>query len=76
MEQPRNRAPLLRAHQMVGHLRCSLGDSSSEKTAAKTYTNKHGQTATMNTENIAKLDLLGHRAVGLHGPDVACFWSS
>lgn len=40
-------------HTTVGKIRVSLVDSTSEP-AAKTYTNKHGQTATMNTENIAR----------------------
>ena len=36
----------------------SLVDSTSEP-APKTYTNKHGQTATMNTANIGRRDSLG-----------------
>lgn len=55
------------SHSMVNDLRRSLEDSSSEKRQAnadrrpeeerserRTYTNKHGQTRTMNTENIGK----------------------
>lgn len=42
-------------HQMVGHLRSSLDDSSSEKTA-RTYTTKHGTTSTMNTEKIGRVE--------------------
>lgn len=41
-------------HVFVGDMRRSLVTNTSEKSAAKTYTNKHGQTATMNTENIGK----------------------
>jgi hypothetical protein len=40
-------------HQMVGKLRTSLDDSSSE-TQPRTYTTKHGTVAVMNTSNIGK----------------------
>ena len=42
------------SHQLVGSLKSSLVVATSDKPAAKTYTNKHGTTSTMNTENIGK----------------------
>ena len=47
---------------LVDSLRTSLAETTSEpKPTARTYTNKHGQTATMNTENIGR-GLAGTRA--------------
>lgn len=45
-------------HNLVSEIRRSLSSKDSEK-AKKTYTNKHGQTATMNTENIGRRDSMG-----------------
>ncbi|MGH8190747.1 MAG: hypothetical protein ACREP2_04810 [Rhodanobacteraceae bacterium] len=42
-------------HPFVGGIRASLVTVTSEK-SARTYTNKHGQEATMNTGNIGKRD--------------------
>lgn len=42
------------SRDLVQRIRPSLAESASEKQAPKTYTNKYGQTATMNTENIAR----------------------
>lgn len=42
------------SHQLVGALKASLVAATSEKQTTKTYTNKHGQASTMNTENIGK----------------------
>lgn len=47
------------SRDLVQRIRPSLAESASEKPATKTYTNKHGQTATMNTANIGRRDSLG-----------------
>jgi len=41
-------------HSTVDEIRRSLAETASEKPAEKTYTTKHGTTATMNTANIGK----------------------
>ena len=55
------------SRDLVQRIRPSLADSASEKQVAKTYTNKHGQTATMNTENIGKRESHG-RENGVFAP--------
>ena len=45
-------------HSTVGDIRRSLADSASEKPADRTYTTKHGTTATMKTENIGKAPMI------------------
>jgi hypothetical protein len=42
------------SHRMVNDLRSSLEQCSSEPPPPRTYTTKHGTTATMNTSNIGK----------------------